>query len=224
MTADDRVRSRFAFPIAAAALTLIMIYAFVMEMRALRWGIINHVMEDFAFAWTPFVNDWVANAPKLLSHTFLHANQAHITGNLIFFALFAPAVERGTGHFLFVVLYLIWGVAAACTQGFFEPYSSGMIGASGAISGAAGAYFVLYPLRTPPSLLMRPFGKFAANIPAFFWIGLWFVAQLKGGFRSLAPDLAAAERVAYWAHVGGFAAGALSAGPMVFLAGKKDSE
>jgi membrane associated rhomboid family serine protease len=223
MTRDADERSRFPFPFAAATLAGLMIYTFTMEMHAFRWGIINHVMEDFAFAWTPFVSRPWPNLPRLLSHTFLHANTAHITGNLIFFALFAPAVERSTGHILFAVLYLIWGVSAACTQGFFEPYSSGMIGASGAISGAAGAYFVLYPLRTPPSLLMRPFGKFVANIPAFFWIGLWFLAQLKGGFRSLAPDLLPGERVAYWAHVGGFAAGALSVAPFLWRTGKKDS-
>jgi len=224
MTAGLDNRSRFAFPIAATTLVALMIYAFIMEMRALRWGIINHVMEDFAFAWNPFLQNQWGNLPKLLSHTFLHANTAHIAGNLIFFALFAPAVERATGHVLFVVLYLVWGVSAACTQGFFEPFSSGMIGASGAISGAAGAYFVLYPLRTPPSLLMRPFGKFVSNIPAFFWIGLWFVAQLKGGFRSLVPDLLAGERVAYWAHIGGFAAGALSVAPLLWMKGNNDSD
>ena len=219
---DDR--SRFAFPFSAAALVGLMIYAFTKEMHAVRWGIMDHVMDDFAFAWGPFVAHPLANLPKLLSHTFLHANTAHITGNLIFFALFAPAVERATGHMLFIALYLLWGVAAACAQGFFEPFGSGMIGASGAISGAAGAYFVLHPLRTPPSLIMRPFGKFASNIPAFFWIGIWFLAQLKGGYRSLAPDLLPGERIAYWAHVGGFAAGALSVAPFLWMTGKKDSD
>ncbi len=217
-------RSRFAFPVSSVVIAAIAVFAFRMEMHAARWGFIERVMEDFSFSWTPFLQHPWANLPKMLSHMFMHANTEHITGNLIFFALFAPAIERCTGHLLFIVFYLLWGVAAACAQGFFQPFSGGMIGASGAISGAAGAYFVLYPLRTPPSLLMRPFGKFASNIPAFFWIGLWFLGQLKGGFRALAPDLFPVEHVARWAHIGGFAAGALTMAPFVWRGGKNDSD
>jgi membrane associated rhomboid family serine protease len=220
---DAERRSRWPVPVTTLVLVGLMFYAFGMELHAFRWGIIGHVMDDFAFAWPRFLEDPLSQLPRLLSHTFLHANQAHIVGNVVFFLIFAPAVERTFGHLLFAVCYLIWGVAAACTQGFFEPFGSGMIGASGAISGAAGAYFVLFPLQTPPTLLMRPFGRFAASIPAFFWIGLWFLAQLKGGYRSLAPDLLPGEAIAYWAHVGGFAAGALSAAPFVMASKKKRS-
>lgn len=217
-------RSHYPLPVAALVLCAIMIYAFGMEMRALRWGFLNHVMDDFAFAWTPFLENPGMEFPKLLSHTFLHANAAHIVGNLIFFALFAPAVERAVGHAAFAALYLVWGVAAAATQGFFEPFSGGMIGASGAISGAAGAYFVLFPLRPPPSAVMRPLGKFVSSIPAFFWIGLWFLGQIKSGYRALMPDLLAGENIAYWAHIGGFAAGALSVAPFVGFGRKKVSD
>ena len=216
-------RSRFSLPLGTAFLIVLMVYAFSVERHAVAWGIMNHLMDDFAFAWGPFVAHPWENLPKLLSHTLLHANAAHITGNVIFFLIFAPTVERATGHLLFVGLYLVWGAVAACTQGFFVPTGSGMIGASGAISGAAGAYFVLHPLRTPPPMLMRPFGRFVSNIPAFFWIGLWFLAQLKGGFRSLSPDLLPGDPVAYWAHVGGFAAGALSMAPFLWRSSKKDS-
>ncbi|MBV9080469.1 MAG: rhomboid family intramembrane serine protease [Elusimicrobia bacterium] len=218
MSDEFERRARFPIPIASFTLAAIMIYAFGMEKHAMEWGIINRLMNDFSFAWVPFRDDPWNNFPRLLSHTFLHANTAHITGNLIFFLLFAPAVEQATGHLLVVVLYFLWGIAAAVTQGFFEPYASGLVGASGAISGAAGAYFVLFPLRTP----IRWLGRFLAGLPAFFWIGLWFIAQLKGGYRSLLPDVLPGEKVAYWAHVGGFAAGAVSVGPLIIgRAGKR---
>lgn len=199
-----------------------MAYTFGMERRAANWGIIGRMMDDFAFAWAAFAADPWRELPRMLSHTFLHANASHLMGNVAFFLLFAPAVERATGSLRFVCLYVVWGAAAAAAQGFFEPYSLGMIGASGAISGAAGAYFVLFPLKMPPLSLGRVLGRWIAGIPAFFWIGLWFVAQLKGGFRAVLPDMAPGETamVAYWAHVGGFAAGALTVAPWLWGQGR----
>jgi membrane associated rhomboid family serine protease len=214
-------RSRYRLPLATIVLVGIMAYAFGMERRALEWGIINEILTDFHFSWAEFRAAPWANVPRLLSHTFLHANESHIIGNVVFFAIFAPAVERAMGHLWFAFLYMVWGVAAAVAQGFFEPFALGMIGASGAISGAAGAYFVLFPLKMPPSFLNRLLGRWLTHVPAFFWIGLWFVAQLEGGFRAVLPDLAPGEmaQVAYWAHIGGFAAGSLSAAPFVWFRG-----
>ncbi len=219
MTEDIDRRSRFALPLGTIALVAIMFYAFAMERRARDWGILNTIIDDLGFSWIAFQAHPLANIPRLLSHSFLHANESHIIGNVIFFVLFAPAVEREMGHFMFLFLYLVWAAVSACTQGYFEPYSNGLIGASGAISGALGAYFVLFPLRTPRSFLTRYMGRFIAGIPAFFWVGLWFLAQLKGGFRLILPEMAPGEttNVAYWAHVGGFAVGALSAWPFVWI-------
>src|SRR5262245_53464407 len=104
-----------------------MIYAYTMENRALSWGIIPHIIDDFGFAWIAFVLNPAGNAPKLLSHTFLHANLPHLVANLVFFAFFGPAVEREAGHLLFAFLYLVWGAAAAVVQGAFQPYGAGLI-------------------------------------------------------------------------------------------------
>ena len=216
---------RGGWPWTTTVLVALMVYAFGMERHAMSWGIINQMMDDFSFNWTAFLSNPMGNWPRFISHTFMHANTSHIVGNVIFFLLFAPAVERETGHLLFAFLYMVWGVAAASLQGFFEPYSQGLIGASGAISGAAGAYFVLFPLKSPPNFLTRVFGHWLRAVPAFFWIGLWFLAQLKGGFRAVMPDMAPGEtiQVAYWAHVGGFGAGALSMAPLLWRRQKPET-
>jgi membrane associated rhomboid family serine protease len=176
------------------------------------WGIAQDFFNDYSFNWLSFQASPWSEAPKLVTYVFLHADTAHIVGNLLFFFLFAPAVERAMGSLAFAVSYLLWGAVAALTQALFEPFSRGLIGASGAISGASGAYFVLFPLRVPPAFVGRTLGRVIGRIPAFFLIGLWFVFQLRSGFAAVAPAMAdQVTLVAHWAHVGGFTAGAISA-------------
>jgi len=122
----------------------------VVEQRALNVGVIHYMIEDYSFYWTDFVAHPFQNAPRLISHTFLHANFQHFIWNALFFLMFAPAIEKKMGPLLFFLGYLFWGAMAALVQGFFTPFSRAAIGASGAISGAAGAFFVLYPLKPPP--------------------------------------------------------------------------
>jgi len=193
------------------------IYVFLCERHALAWGILGPMFDDYSFHWVAFLDAPLQQLPSLVTCTFLHANVAHITSNLLFFLLFAPSVERTMGPLFFLAGYFVWGAAAALTQGFFSPYSNGLIGASGAISGAAGACFVLHPLRLPVSFLERWLGKWISRIPAFFFIGIWFLGQLQEGFRSLTPEALAGRitEIAYWAHVGGFGAGAVTVLPWI---------
>ncbi|MCB4755958.1 MAG: rhomboid family intramembrane serine protease [Elusimicrobia bacterium] len=225
-----KTQALLAWPWSTTLIGLLQIYVFTCERRAMNWGIIEFFMRDYAFNWASFAAHPLQQLPNLVSHTFLHANTAHITSNLIFFLLFAPAVEKALGHTAFAVGYFLWGGVSALTQGFFTPFSSGLIGASGAISGAAGAFFVLYPLRLPSiwferagaSLGLRriiPMTMIPAKVPAFFYIGLWFLSQMEGGFVSLRPDIYGLEvtTIGYWAHIGGFAAGAITVAPYVLL-------
>jgi len=215
---SGQLNSKRGWPWVTTGLVCLQVYVFSCEKRAMQWGIINYLLDDFAFSWTHFLANPFSQTPNLVSHTFLHANEAHIIGNLLFFLLFAPAVERTMGSLFFLVSYVFWGCVAALTQGFFSPFTSGLIGASGAISGAAGAFFVLYPLRMPVTFLAPVFGRIMAKIPAFFFIGLWFVGQLHDGFQSLMPAPFGAQitPIAHWAHIGGFAAGALTVVPFLF--------
>ena len=134
------------------ALTALLVYVYACERHALAWGILGPLLDDYAFQWTAFLsNPWGA-APQLITYTFLHANESHLIGNLIFFLFFARAVERVVGGFNFAGLFLVSGAVAALTNGYFEPFvTAHLIGASGAISRVMGAYFVLFPLKTCPS-------------------------------------------------------------------------
>jgi membrane associated rhomboid family serine protease len=138
---------------------------------------------------------------------FLHGGWMHILGNLWFLWIFGNNVEDSMGHARFVVFYLVCGLAAAALQVISSPDSQvPMVGASGAIGGVMGAYVVLYPRVHVHMLLLLGFYVTTIAVPAYFMLGYWFLLQLLGG--AFAGGVSGGG-VAFWAHVGGFAAGAL---------------
>jgi membrane associated rhomboid family serine protease len=140
---------------------------------------------------------------SLITHMFLHGSWMHIIGNMWFLWIFGNNVEDSMGHLRFVVFYLLCGLAAATLQIVADP-SSGipMVGASGAIGGVMGAYIMLYPY-----VRVHLFAYFTTiPVPAVFMLGYWLVVQVLGGVGSLG---AKGGGVAFWAHVGGFVAGAV---------------
>src|SRR5208282_146409 len=129
--------------------------------------------------------------------------------------------------FPFLLLYLISGVAAALTQIVVSPGSRvPTIGASGAIAGVLGAYFICYPGARITTLIPLFIIFFTVRVPAIILLGYWFLIQFIAGFEMLSIQTAAAGGVAWWAHIGGFACGAVLAlimrpqrrGPMVEVA------
>jgi membrane associated rhomboid family serine protease len=145
----------------------------------------------------------------LFTAMFLHGSVAHLLSNLLFLWIFGDNVEAALGRGWFLPFYLICGVVASATQYAIMPLSeTPNLGASGAISGVLGAYLVLFPVASvrvfawPFSLFLGTFG-----VPAFIWIGLWFVLQLFSGVQELGR--VAVGGVAFWAHIGGFVAGLL---------------
>ncbi len=142
-----------------------------------------------------------------LTSMFLHGGWLHIVGNMWFLWIFGNNVEDSMGHARFVVFYLLCGLAAAALQVFFNPGSAvPMVGASGAIGGVMGAYVVLYPRVRVHMLLVLGFYVTRVVVPAIFMLGYWFLLQLLGGAGSLGRE---GGGVAFWAHVGGFLAGAV---------------
>jgi membrane associated rhomboid family serine protease len=143
-----------------------------------------------------------------LTSMFLHGGWLHLLGNMWFLWIFGDNVEDSMGPVRFAVFYLLCGLAAAALQVGFHPDSNvPMVGASGAIGGVMGAYVVLYPhVRVH---LAVPIGFYISRmtLPAYTMLGYWLLVQLVGG----AIDLGARQGggVAFWAHVGGFAAGML---------------
>lgn len=146
----------------------------------------------------------------LVTSMFMHGGWLHVLGNLWFLRIFGDNVEDNLGHGRFVVFYLLCGLAAAGAQWAVNPFSSTpMVGASGAIAGVLAAYLVLYPRARVLTLV--PIFVFIqiVELPAFWVIAIWFGLQFFSGLMSLGME--SGGGVAYWAHIGGFAAGLLLA-------------
>jgi membrane associated rhomboid family serine protease len=139
---------------------------------------------------------------------FLHGGWFHLIGNMWFLWIFGNNVEDSMGHARFVVFYLLCGLAAAALQVATQPSSIvPMVGASGAIGGVMGAYVMLYPRVRVHMFVFLGFYVTTIAVPAIFMLGYWFLVQLIGGASTFGREEGGG--VAFWAHVGGFAAGAL---------------
>ena len=143
----------------------------------------------------------------LFTSMFMHGGWAHLGGNMLFLFIFGDNVERALGTLKYVAFYLVCGVAADWAQILSNPDSViPSLGASGAISGVLAAYLVFFPNNQVRVLMM--FGYFARvmQVPALLMIGLWILTQFVSGIGSIAVSEQTGG-VAYWAHIGGFAAG-----------------
>ena len=155
-------------------------------------------------------NDSINWLTPLLS-MFLHGSWGHILSNALFLWVFGNNVEDVMGRFRFVVFYLTCGLIAAAAHVIVSPASPvPTVGASGAISGALGAYLLLYP-RVRVKMFFPP--VFLFSLPAWLVLTWWFAMQFLSGLpQLLAPAPAISGGVAVWAHIGGFAAGVLLSG------------
>jgi membrane associated rhomboid family serine protease len=142
---------------------------------------------------------------------FMHGSWDHILGNMLFLAIFGKNVEDAFGHLRYLAFYLVGGFVAMMTQGavtlLFASASAARVpnlGASGAIAAVLGAFFVLYPKARIRTLV----GIFFIKVPAWVYLGLWFLYQLVEGNFGLTSASANGGGVAFFAHVGGFVFGA----------------
>jgi membrane associated rhomboid family serine protease len=143
----------------------------------------------------------------LVTSMFLHGSWSHIIGNMLYLWIFGDNVEDRCGHGRFVVFYLLCGFAAGFGQILMNPGSMvPTIGASGAIAGVMGAYFVLYPHSRV--LTFIPFPLFdVVEVPAIFLLGFWFLMQLFNAGAMAASAGTGGGGVAFAAHVVGFVVG-----------------
>jgi membrane associated rhomboid family serine protease len=146
--------------------------------------------------------------PPIITSMFLHASWPHVLLNMWGLYIFGDNVEDRLGHFGYLLFYLASGLGAAFTHLAFNLNSQvPTVGASGAIAGVMGAYFILYP---KARVLVWFFFIFFFWIPAWLVLGFWFVGQLLSGAASvLTPSNGNVGGVAFWAHVGGFVTGLL---------------
>jgi len=147
----------------------------------------------------------------ILTSMFLHGGWLHIIGNIWFLWIFGDNVEDYLGHVKYLMFYLLSGAAAAIAYILLEASSSQpTIGASGAIAGVMGAYFVLYPRARVLTLVFLIVFVTFWWLPAWVFLGYWFVLEfLSGTATSIAGASQTTGGVAFWAHVGGFVAGIL---------------
>ncbi len=141
---------------------------------------------------------------------FLHGGWLHILGNMLFLFVFGRSIEDRFGHFNYLLLYLLSGVAAALVQIMVSPGSRvPTIGASGAIAGVLGAYFICYPGARITTLIPLFVFFWTVRLPAILLLGYWFLIQFVAGFQMLEIQTATQGGVAWWAHIGGFLCGVL---------------
>jgi membrane associated rhomboid family serine protease len=144
----------------------------------------------------------------ILTSMFLHASWLHVIGNMWFLWIFGDNIEDYLGHFTYLLFYLVSGFAAAIAHILLNAGSNvPSVGASGAIAGVMGAYFVLYP-RAHVLMWFPPI--FFFHLPAWLVLGYWFFMQfLSGAATSIAETSQTSGGIAFWAHVGGFIAGVI---------------
>ena len=202
----DVIPSR-TWPGVTVALVVLNLLVYMRE-----FGLSDKEFETFirTFGLVPATFNW----GDVFSSMFVHGGLMHLVGNMLYLWIFGDNVEDRMGHARFLAFYLLCGVAAALAQTFVSADSIvPMVGASGAVAGVMGAYFVLYPKSRV--LTLFPFPLTLIEIPAVYLLGLWFVMQFVNGLGSLAPRVEGqlAGGVAFWAHIAGFAAGVL----LIFL-------
>jgi membrane associated rhomboid family serine protease len=145
----------------------------------------------------------------VLTSMFLHASWLHLLSNMMALWIFGDNIEGQLGHFRYLLFYLASGTVASAIHVVFNPSSLvPTVGASGAIAGVMGAYFLLFPSARVFTLVPLVFVFWTTWLPAWLVLGYWFVVQfLAGAATSLATGSQTAGGIAFWAHVGGFVAG-----------------
>jgi membrane associated rhomboid family serine protease len=161
----------------------------------------------YAFGFTPrdfFLRGSSGAWLTLFTSMFLHGGFLHLGGNMLYLWIFGNNVEDAMGHGRYLLFYLTCGVAAALAQAFAEPdLATPMVGASGAISGVLAAYVLIYPHIRVTVVIPLGFLLYPTKVSAIYVVGFWFILQL---FSALITQ-PGAPGTAWWAHVGGFAAG-----------------
>ena len=190
-------------PIVTVALLVVNACVFLLQS-----GLDERDMERFVRAWglIPAYFSWTA----VVTSMFVHGGFMHFAGNMLYLWIFGDNVEDRVGHGRFLFFYLLCGAGAAVVQSIVSAESLvPMVGASGAIAGVMGGYFVLYPRSRV--LTLCPFPLMLFELPALFFLAMWFLVQFLNGVNQLPifERNAISGGVAFWAHVRGFVAGLL---------------
>jgi membrane associated rhomboid family serine protease len=202
------IQARHSFPAVNIAFIAISVGFFLYELHL--GTALDGFLRTAAFVPGQFFEPggFLEDVRAALLSMFLHGGWAHIAGNMLYLWIFGDNVEDRVGHVGYVFFYLFCGFAATLAHAFANPSSAvPAIGASGAIAGVLGAYLVMFPRARVITLIPLGFFLRLAELPAILVLGMWFLLQLLSGTASLAGAAAGGGGVAWWAHIGGFAAG-----------------
>ncbi|OGQ97260.1 MAG: hypothetical protein A2521_15935 [Deltaproteobacteria bacterium RIFOXYD12_FULL_57_12] len=202
------------FPVVNIGLIAVNFLFFLMELEAGQ----DFERLVFALGFVPgrfmsgFAENWlnIKIFLPVFSSMFLHGGILHLVSNMWMLWIFGDNVEDCMGHGRYLFFYLLCGVISVFAQAAAGPGSQvPLIGASGAISGVLGAYFLTYPRARVLTLIPIFILFYTIELPAYFFLGFWFFMQFLQGSASLATIGNAQGGIAFWAHVGGFGAGVL---------------
>jgi len=197
----------------------VVVFLFELSVGAQSRGALNSLVDQFGVVPLHFQRalagstrfNLAGQSITILTSMFLHGGWLHIIGNMWFLWIFGDNIEDHVGHFPYLIFYLVSGFVASITHIALNLDSNvPSVGASGAIAGVMGAYFVLYPkarvLTLVPLIIFFTFWW----LPAWIFLGYWFLLQfLSGSATAIAATSQNTGGVAFWAHVGGFVAGIL---------------
>ncbi|HAJ36659.1 MAG TPA: rhomboid family intramembrane serine protease [Chloroflexi bacterium] len=210
----DTIQAR-SLPLMNWAIIAANVLVFVLLLGGPRaeWWIVRYGLIPAQLFSTP--TEWLT----IFTSMFLHGGLFHLISNMWALYIFGDNVEDRMGPTRFLMFYLLCGAVAAVVHILMNPNSTiPTVGASGAISGVMGAYLVLFPASRVITLVPFFFFPYFFEVPALFFIGLWFGGQLVNALATSAlapPDVGG---VAWWAHVGGFVAGIVLV--RLFVAGR----
>ena len=206
----DSVRSG-RIPYVNIGLILINVLVFIQQLWLQPYQL-NNIYYAYGVIPAEAVNVFYTGAPigqlmvTFITATFLHGGWFHLIGNMLYLWIFGDNIEDRLGHMKYLLFYLLAGVAGSIAHVMANPASNiPVIGASGAVAGVLGAYVLSFPRSRILALVPVLFFLTVIEVPAIIFIVVWFVIQVFNGVAFLGGT---ANAVAWWAHIGGFLAGA----------------
>jgi membrane associated rhomboid family serine protease len=192
-----------------AACTVVFVFELTLGRYLDGFLLVNGFVPARFFHPSAFDVNLAFNVRSALFSMFLHGGWLHLIGNMWFLWIFGDNVEDALGHVKYLLFYLACGLVAAFSQAAIAPASQvPMIGASGAIAGVLGAYLVWFPWARVKTLVFLLIFFTIMDLPAPIFLLLWFVVQFFAGTTAIASASASSGGVAFFAHIGGFLAGA----------------
>lgn len=201
----DTIRSK-SFPLANYGIIAVNVLVFLFQSSLNERGYYL-ILQSFGLTPAQFSFLQPVQWITIFTSMFLHGGWFHLISNMWTLYIFGDNVEDRMGSIRYVAFYLLAGAIAALTHVFFSPgLKIPTVGASGAVAGVLGAYFLLFPRARVVTFIPIFILPWLVDIPAFFFLGIWFFSQVANGLMVGAEGMSG---IAWWAHIGGFIVGLL---------------